>query len=98
MKRKYRVMGLDVWGNKDDGWEVNNAFKTSTVIELDDECTTTDIKRALYEANYVTQKFFPMKVDFTGDYEHPYRLYVTLESQRFNSKPFVELWEETENE
>lgn len=98
MTRKYKIISLDVWGNAKDGWEVNDKFNTGIVVELDDECTTNDIKRALYERNYASKKIFPMKIDFTLDDASPVRIYVSLEAQRFSGKPFCELWEIEENE
>lgn len=31
---KYRINELDVWGNDEDGYEINDVFKTDYIIDL----------------------------------------------------------------
>jgi hypothetical protein len=31
---KFEIITLDVWGNSDDGFEVNNAFSTGAFVDL----------------------------------------------------------------
>ena len=32
---KYRINELDVWGNDEDGYEINDIFKTDIIIDFD---------------------------------------------------------------
>ena len=36
-KQTFRMYEYDVWGNNEDGYEVNNIFKTSTTIKLSED-------------------------------------------------------------
>lgn len=46
---KYRVYELDVWGNIDDGFTVNDVFKTPRCIDIFDADTDKDILKKLSE-------------------------------------------------
>lgn len=37
---KMCVIGLDVWGNENEGYEINDSFKTNIIIEFEDEGTS----------------------------------------------------------
>ena len=47
MKHKYEIITYDVWGNARDGFEVNNAFTTGRVVEIDPNASDRAINRAL---------------------------------------------------
>lgn len=47
---KYNVYSLDVWGNEEDGYEVNDRSFIGT-IELYNEFTDQDVIQALLEAD-----------------------------------------------
>ena len=55
---KWKVYALDVWGNKEDGWDVNNKFHIATV---DDNDGKEDIINLLYNEEIIitndTEKF-----------------------------------------
>lgn len=48
----YNVYTLDVWGNPDEGYDVNDRCKAGTV-ELDEEATRREIVTALIEADFL---------------------------------------------
>ena len=50
----YRLVDYyDVWGNEEDGWEVNDVIRTDIVIELDDKNTGEDVIDELIYAEYL---------------------------------------------
>ena len=49
MIRKYEVISYDVWGNVRDGFEVNAAYRTGRVVEIDPDATAVIVGRS---ANY----------------------------------------------
>lgn len=32
---RYKILSLDVWGNADDGWEINDVFRSNVSVEFD---------------------------------------------------------------
>lgn len=45
----YTVHPLDVWGNPEDGYTVNNVYPSTGIITLDDNATDADIMRLLVD-------------------------------------------------
>ena len=45
---------FDVWGNEEDGWEVNNLCVEKRNIEMTDDCSDKDIISWLYWNEFVT--------------------------------------------
>lgn len=45
--KTYRIYELDVWGNADDGYDVNDVFKTSFTVTMNDNFTDDELKEAL---------------------------------------------------
>ena len=43
----YRLYTYDLWGNARDGWEVNDVYAQSTVIEVDESTSDRAINRRL---------------------------------------------------
>ena len=43
----YEIITLDVWGNNEDGFEVNDKFATGRFIELKDNATDWDVCQIL---------------------------------------------------
>jgi hypothetical protein len=39
----YNFITYDVWGNEDDGWDINDAYTTAVQMEIDDDTTDDDI-------------------------------------------------------
>ncbi len=48
--KTYNLHLYDVWGNADDGYEVNDVYPSHTSIELAEGFTDEDVKSALREA------------------------------------------------
>jgi hypothetical protein len=85
MKHTYRLISFDVWGNENDGWDVNDAHYTGINIELDEDCTDKDIVKALKKCGYLKKTLKTKSVRFDGD---DYCIYF---SDARNSKPEGEL-------
>ena len=45
MIRKYEVISYDVWGNAREGFQVNAAYSTGRVVEIDPDATDYAINR-----------------------------------------------------
>jgi hypothetical protein len=46
----WRLYTYDLWGNEEDGWEVNDVFQKSTTLELSAEPTDAEVSEALASA------------------------------------------------
>ena len=49
---KYTVCSLDVWGNAEDGYEVNDSFRIGS-IEIDQDCSDLKVIETLIDAGYL---------------------------------------------
>ena len=58
---KYRIYDYDVWGNAEDGYEVNRVFRTNNVVEIKDTTSNDAIIRAAL-GDYAASDF-----DIDGD-------------------------------
>jgi hypothetical protein len=76
---KFRVYALDVWGNSEDGYEVNNCIATDNIIELSDDWTPKDIAEQIMEDRTI-------RLSIEGDED--FTLYVDREE---DGRPLVEL-------
>jgi hypothetical protein len=56
MKYTYRVYTYDVWGNEEDGYEVNDVFRTSETVELDSKGTIQQDIEELIEQGILIEK------------------------------------------
>lgn len=61
------VLSLDVWGNADDGWEVNAAYFTGTRIEFDSIDDEKAIVDALIEADILIPGASADGLEIEGD-------------------------------
>lgn len=52
----YQVTTFDVWGNAEDGYDINNVFSAGK-IEVEDDATTEQIWSALCEAGIADGDF-----------------------------------------
>lgn len=50
----YELIEYDVWGNPEDGWDLNNIFKTGIVYDLDSTKENGEIIRDLIEQGFLT--------------------------------------------
>ena len=51
MKSEWRWISYDVWGNQDEGWEVNAAYPTSVVYRLSEDASDAAILKTVWEAD-----------------------------------------------
>ena len=63
---KWRVFSLDVWGNANDGYEVNDRSGVGT-IQLPEEFTDAQLIRALKDAGIVRKTIRMSQVAIDGD-------------------------------
>lgn len=85
----WRVISYDVWGNAEDGWEVNQAFRTSFRAHFDDDADDETILAALVECGYIAAGFTTDDVEFEdsgGD-----SIYITAAD---DARPICELQKE----
>lgn len=87
----YTVLSLDVWGNEEDGFEVNDRCRVGT-IDLDESLNSDDVLRELDGAGYVHASLCEVN-DAIGD---EYTLHIDSAQ---NGRPLLqlELQEEVES-
>jgi len=68
-KRTYKVISYDVWGNKHDGYEVNDAHYTGMTVKLPDDATDKQIVQALKACGYLKKTLKTKSVAIHGDDE-----------------------------
>jgi hypothetical protein len=83
---KYELIIYDVWGNKTDGYEVNNAFTTGDHIEINDSDSDEDIIRGLKRMGLIKANCRFSSFEIDG--ENGYSLYVNYSP---DSYPVCEL-------
>jgi len=54
MKITYRIISLDVWGNRFDGFRVNDMYRTSYTIDIGEDATDKEIETELKGIEYLT--------------------------------------------
>ena len=60
---------FDVWGNEEDGYEVNDACVEAEDLVITDEATDEDIVDYLFQNGYLTTNDFNLfEVDDSGDF------------------------------
>jgi hypothetical protein len=91
-KAEFEVINYDVWGNEDEGFEVNNAFKTGKFITLYENMTDDEIIERLKEKDFVHDWVTIDSVEISGEFDHS--LQVTAKE---NGKPLFELQNSTTN-
>lgn len=85
---KWEIINLDVWGNGDDGWEVNQAFHTRKMIELPEEFTDKDVRDALVADGYLKKTCQTRHLEIDGD---DMVIYV---NQAKDDRPILQLFRE----
>jgi len=76
---RYRLYDLDIWGNEEDGYEVNNVMWSSVIVDVDFKKDDRHIIRQ------VKNKYTRYK-DYTVDGEEGCELYVN-----YKGVPYCEL-------
>ena len=63
---KYQVYSYDVWGNKQDGYEVNDVYPTTFEIEIDDNTTDKQIIKQLKKEGFINKYLRNKSLDVDG--------------------------------
>jgi hypothetical protein len=63
---RWDVYGLDVWGNEEDGFEVNDSWKIGSV-RLGEDPTDEEITSALIGNGYLKSRVTADQLDIDGD-------------------------------
>ena len=78
---RFEIIEYDLWGNAEDGYEVNSVYHTRRYIEVSEKCTDGEILEVLSK-DYV----LPENVSIFGDNEYA----ILLEDAK-DGKPLLEL-------
>lgn len=81
---EWEVRSYDVWGNAEDGWEVNDSFRVGTVSFADNASDETIIS-VLKNAGILSEKASVKNIDIDGDDD-----FITLNDSR-DGMPLLEL-------
>ena len=92
---KFEIIQYDVWGNPQDGFEVNNSFSTGIFIDINENDTDKTILKKLKEVGFLkkTAKYICFEIDGELDFS----LYITHVTIKDGAYPLCEL-RRTENE
>jgi len=82
----YKVFFLDVWGNENEGFEVNDRSECGT-IDLPKEFSDQDLIQALLEANILSSFGGQVKDIFTIDGDNTW---ISIDRKR-NGMPLLQL-------
>ena len=79
---EFKVIELDVWGNNEEGYEVNGAYFTDEAITIAEDTTDKEI------GDWLRNSLYPdlPAITINGDYE--FSLFVDAEE---DGKPLLEL-------
>lgn len=75
MMKRYRLYDYDVWGNEEDGWEVNDVFKTDNIAALNPKWSDKEIIKALKTQSIIVSEVDEKKVEIEGDEDRLYFSY-----------------------
>ena len=75
---KYRLYDYDLWGNEEDGYEVNNVLYSDIVFDIEEDTTDEDIIKQVKNKERIK--------DFSIEGEYGYFLYVN-----YKDVPYCEL-------
>jgi len=81
---KYEYISYDVWGNENDGYEVNQAFHTGQHVEIGAYMDHRELLVSLIKQGFIEDSICFDAVNITGESE--YSLYFD-----YNGKPEFEL-------
>ena len=64
----YEIVDLDVWGNTDDGYTVNDVYKTGEFISFDSEALTSyEIVELLVKEGFLEAKALTLDICVSGE-------------------------------
>ena len=74
---KWRWYEYDVWGNKKDGYEINQVFRTAQIFDLSEESLNSDKKIIDYlrKEGFIKKGVLGKQIELGGD---PYEDLITL--------------------
>jgi len=81
--RIFQVYSLDVWGNKIDGFEINNIFDTGLFIESEEFPSFDNIIKILKKSEFLKKRYH-----FTSQYT-----YDEFEVVEYNGEPVYQIQE-----
>jgi len=87
-KMTYEIINLDVWGNKKDGYEVNQAFSTGRFIELNEDYTNKELRKNLFTSGYFGRGILNAKLEIIDSDSD---IYINHVSNRVGWLPLIEL-------
>lgn len=64
---RYRLIDYDVWGNKSEGFWVNQAFFTNTYVDIPEDVSDADIIRILKNEGILKKSVRAASVEISGD-------------------------------
>ena len=67
---KYEYISYDVWGNDEDGYEVNQAFHTGEYVDIDPYLSDNDLLNQLTEKGFITESVDYDEVRIDGEPEY----------------------------
>ena len=73
----YEVVSLDVWGNRRDGYEVNDAYSTGVYININEDTSDADIIKLLKAAGFLKKTCKNKSFSVNGEFG--YSLHITHE-------------------
>jgi hypothetical protein len=85
--KEFQIYDYDVWGNANDGYEVNDIFRTSFIVELNKEDNDETIIKKLKEAGYINNDVSNKDFEIEGEFK--YNLNINYIKDCF--MPFCEL-------
>jgi hypothetical protein len=65
--KTYQLIDYDVWGNDDDGYTVNQSFRTDTWIDIDNSWDDARLVKELKKAGIIRKGIRTKSVEFGGD-------------------------------
>lgn len=85
--RTYDVHGLDVWGNEEEGFQVNDVYPSRGTVEISDDANDQEVVRALKSEGFIDRniRFKSAEVDWT---ERGYEIYI---NEARSGRPVYEL-------
>ena len=86
---KFELINYDVWGNPQDGFEVNNAYSTGIVIDMNENDTDKTILKKLKEVGFLkkTAKYICFEIDGELDFS----LYINHVTIKDGAYPLCEI-------
>jgi hypothetical protein len=79
---EFQVVELDVWGNSEDGYDVNDVYVTDEVITITEDATDKEI------GDWLREHLYPNLPAITIDGDYEFSLYIDAEE---DGMPLLEL-------